>query len=181
MEILVQYYGDTHHEDEHVHELRAFVHAAYPIAEIHSETEAQVGEGAEDKAYSHKYPGADPLHYETIQEAAESVYQRAYRYHYAEAGVGDAIFGGQAGHSDGKILSDEIIDGIDNHRHYDGTPLPILERFFRGHMLSSLFILSIWALALRMRVRTVFRGIPVSSAISPYCNPSTSLILAMRR
>ena len=43
LEILVQDYGNAHHDDEHIHELRSLVNSGYIIGEIHSETETEVG------------------------------------------------------------------------------------------------------------------------------------------
>ena len=181
LEILIENDGHTHHQDQHVHELRPLMHSGNPVADVHSEAEAKVCRSAEDQANSHESLGAHPFHHESVQEAAEAVDERADGYHYAEAGVGDAVLGRQARHGDGEVLPYKIIDGIDHHRNHDGAPLPVLETLVGRHIVSSVFIVSICAFARRMRVRTVLSGSPVSSAISLYCSPSTRRIRAILR
>ena len=180
LEILVEHDGHSHHQNQHFHELRAFVHPGDPVAQVHSEAEANIRSSTQDEANSHEGLGAHTLHHEPVQEAAQAINQRANRYHDTEAGIRNAVLGGEAGHGDGEVFPYKIINGIDHHRTYYGAPLPILERFV-GHILSSVLILSICAFARRIRVRTVLSGRPVSSAISPYCRPSTSRIFAILR
>ena len=127
LEILVEHYGNTHDQNEHVDKLRTLVHTGNQVAEVNSEAESEIGKGAEEQTYSHKDLGADLLHDEAVDKTAEAVNQRAYCYDDTETGVGNAILSRKTRHGNGKILADEIVDGIDNHRHHDGMPLPRFE------------------------------------------------------
>ena len=116
-------------EDEHhgVDKLRSRALAGDEVAQVGAKTEGVVGCGTEQQSYRHVVAGVEAVGEIAVEKSRRTIDHRHQGHDDTEAGLGDAIFGGEAGDGKREVLSHEVEDGIAYHGGEDGAPLPVFE------------------------------------------------------
>ena len=133
---LIEHNGYSHHKHQHVDKVRCVlshrrcrIDTHQPCADVVAETKREVGQRAQQQAYSHHGTRTVTVNDKSVDKARKSVYERANADDDTEIGIGYAVLRGKPRHCQREVFPNEIIYGIADHRHQYGTKLPCLILF----------------------------------------------------
>ena len=84
----------------------------------------KAGQSAERKAYRHMIAGIHSIRQDAVEVAREAIYKADDSHYDTERGVRDTVLGCQTRHCEREVLTNEVEEGVAQHRHDDGAPLP---------------------------------------------------------